>query len=91
MSDLFNNPMVQAAKASMTQEQLDEYKRRGENMYNTIDFETGENFNQNIIDSVAYIKEGIKSGLDIKELTQDEIHILQTCYGNEWKERLLTD
>ena len=36
--DLFNNPMVKAALASMTPEQIENYKKIGEKMYGNFKF-----------------------------------------------------
>lgn len=87
MGDLFNNPMVNNALKSMTPEQLDEYKKFGETLYGTVDFEDSKivnNMPAPMAESVAYIEEGIKSGLLPDDLTEDEVTLLQQAYGDEW-------
>ena len=93
MSDLFNNPMVNEAKSSMTPEQLEDYQRMGEEMYNTIEFETSKLLNpeksSNIeLESVAYVVEGLKSGLLPSELDEDEVALLVNHYGEDWMDKV---
>lgn len=85
--DLFDNPMTRAALASMTPEQIEHYKKIGEHMYGSIDFEKSEVLNNAppfLSESLAYITEGIKAGLHISELNKDERKVLEECYGEEW-------
>jgi hypothetical protein len=87
MSDIFNNPMVESAKKQMTPQQLEEYKQIGESMYNTLDFNTNEILNNPDdpkADSIAYITEGIKSGLHPSFLTDEELQIMEEYYGKTW-------
>jgi hypothetical protein len=87
MSDLFNNPAVNNALKSMTPEQLDEYKRFGESLYGSINFEDSTLVNSMpppMAESVAYVEEGIKSGLLPEDLTEDEVTLLSGAYGKEW-------
>ncbi len=85
--NLFDNPMVQNAKASMSQEQQDEYKRIGEEMYNTIEFDTNTVLN-NVEDPssepLAYIMEALKSGLAPEYLSEDEKNFMIKYYGDDW-------
>jgi hypothetical protein len=85
--DLFDNPMTRAAMASMTPEQIERYKIIGEEMYGNIDFAKSEVLNNAppfLSESLAYLTEGIKSGLHISELNADEHKVLCECYGEEW-------
>lgn len=85
--DLFDNPMTRAAMASMTPEQIEHYKKIGEEMYGSIDFEKSEVLNNLppfLSESLAYITEGIKAGLHISELDKDERKVMEECYGKEW-------
>ena len=87
MGDLFNNPLVNNALKSMTPEQLEGYKKFGESLYGTVDFEDSKivnNMPAPMAESVAYIEEGIKSGLLPDDLTEDEVTLLQQAYGDEW-------
>ena len=88
--DLFNNPMVNNAIKSMTPEQLVEYKKIGEYMYGNINFEDSKiinNISPPMAESIAYVEEGIKSGLLPGDLTEDEVSLLSTAYGEKWYER----
>lgn len=91
-NNLFDNPMVRSAREAMTPEQLDEYKRKGEAMYNTIDF-TSEDLNDGGINpmqiTVAYIIEGLKSGLHPSYLTDDERTIMLNTFGEKWEREWL--
>lgn len=90
-SNLFDNPMVNSAKASMTPEQIEEYKIKGEAMYNTVDFESnGIIGNEDpLLEFVAYIKEGLKSGLHPSCLSVDECTAMENMYGKEWEKEWL--
>jgi hypothetical protein len=80
---LFNNPMIDAAKNAMSHEQLEEYKSMGRYMYNTVDFEAVKK-EPDTVDLVSYAIDGIKSGLDPKDLSDEEIRALIDTYGNKW-------
>lgn len=85
--DLFNNPMVNNALKSMTPEQLAEYKNMGNYLFNSVDFVDSKILNHNPIpveESIAYIEQGIKSGLLPQDLTEDEVEHLETVYGKQW-------
>ena len=43
--DLFTNPMVEAARAQMSEEDRKHYEKIGEEMYGNMDFETSKNLN----------------------------------------------
>ena len=83
--DLFNNPMIDRAKKNMSKEQLDYYQHIGEEMYKNIDFTTSEvtnNLSSDLLDSVAYIEMGLKSGLQFVDVTEAEKNVLDEVYGN---------
>jgi hypothetical protein len=87
-SDLFNNPMVSSAKNAMTPEQIDDYKRIGEYMYNNVDYKNISMVSEaKEADIVLYASEALKSGLDPKELTKQEIEALERTYGDKWYEK----
>ena len=88
--DIWNNPMVNNAIKSMTPEQLKEYQQIGQYMYGTINFEDSKVINKldpPLPESVAYIEQGIKAGLMPCDLSEDEIVVLTTAYGEKWYER----
>jgi hypothetical protein len=89
--DLFNNPMVEAAKKSMTPEQLEEYKRVGEYMYNNDVYkvsEIGSKVKQpESQDLILYATEALKSGGSPHDLSGAELRALIDLYGEKWYER----
>ena len=83
----FNNPMIENAQKSMTNEQKEHYKRIGEEMYNNIDFEKGEiltNIDNSIKESGKYIYIQVRSGLHPSYLEENEKEIMTQVYGKEW-------
>ena len=88
--DLFNNPMINNALKAMTPEQVEHYKSIGEHLYGSINFEDSKILNNlppPMAESVAYVEEGIKSGLSPQDLTQDEVILLTNAYGEKWFEK----
>ena len=85
---LWNNPMMQEAKKSLSPDDVKHYKEIGESMYKDVDFETstinGENIPPFISNSLNNIINAINSGLHISMLNQDEISLLENIYGKEW-------
>ena len=91
---LWDNEMINYAKKNMSKEDLERYQKIGESMFKDIDFETSgptdEKKNHDasvLIDSVAYIVEGIKSGLHPSYLTVDEKNVMKEYYGEKWYEK----
>jgi hypothetical protein len=87
MGDLFNNSLVNNALKAMSPEQLAEYKKFGESMYGNVNFEDSKivnNMAPPMAESVAYVEEGLKSGLLPEDLSEDEVILLQKAFGEEW-------
>ena len=88
MSDsLFSNPMVDNALKALSPEQLAGYKKIGEQLYGSIDFEDSKIINNMpppMAESVAYVEEGIKSGLLPADLDENEVILLTNAFGEEW-------
>jgi len=85
--NLFNNPMVQAARAALSDEDKERYKRRGEEMYNSVDFANNKlinNFPEEMLESLAHVEEQLRSGLHPADMEKNERAILQEAYGKEW-------
>lgn len=85
--NLFNNPMISAAKKNMSKADLDLYNKIGESMYQNTDFTITDQgqITPCIINEVIYsIEEMLNNGLDPKYLTDDEKQILIETRGNEW-------
>lgn len=88
--------IVQMALKALTPEQQEEYKKIGEHMYKDLSAFTGnikndkkDTDNSAEIDdvfkeSVAYIESGLRSGLLISDLEDNEIEVLKTVYGETW-------
>ncbi len=87
-NDLFNNPMIDAARKAMTPEQIEEYKKVGEYMYNSVNYRISEIGSQvkesSEEDLILYATEGLNSGLDPYDLSQEELRALINVYGEEW-------
>jgi hypothetical protein len=89
--DLFNNPMIDIARKAMSEEQIKKFELIGKEMYENIDYETstvgGQNFPKTIVESAAYVIEGIKAGLHPTDLSVEEKFLLKEVYGEKWYER----
>ena len=85
--DLFSNPMVNNALKAMNSEQLENYKKIGEHLYGNINFEDSKILNNMLIpteEAVAYVEEGIKSGISPSDLDENEVILLTNTYGDKW-------
>lgn len=86
--ELFDNPMVNSAKKAMTQEQIEEYKRIGEYMYNNkhlAQIETGQKREPPTNSELAfYAYEFVKAGGNPKDLSDVELNALSQIKGREW-------
>lgn len=89
--DLFNNPMVDAARKAMTPEQVEDYKKIGEYMYNSVNYqiaETGSKVKAPTEENlILYASEGLKAGLDPMDLSDEELRALIQVYGEQWYEK----
>jgi hypothetical protein len=88
--DLWNNPLVNNALKALSPEQIADYKKIGEQMYGSIDFEDSKILNNMpppMAEAVAYVEQGVKSGLLPSDLTEDEVVLLSEAYGEKWYER----
>ena len=81
--NLFNDPQIMAVKNSLPPEILEDYRLKGESMYNNIDFENSS-INKVINDSLFEITELIKSGLHPSMLSESEKLILEEGIGKTW-------
>jgi uncharacterized protein YPO0396 len=91
MENKNSNPMIDSARRAMTQEQLEEYKKIGEYMYNSVDYKTAaagvqvrESKDEDLL---VYATEALKAGGDPNDLTEPEIQVLNKVYGEKWYER----
>ena len=89
-SDLFDNPMIQRARAALSPEQLAEYEAIGEEMYNTVDFEKNiilNNEQDPLTEPYAFILEMLKSGLQPSDLDDNEQQIMDQMEGKDWMKK----
>jgi hypothetical protein len=85
--DLFQNQMVANAINNMSAEDLERYKKMGEYMYSTVDFEDSKiigDMNPPFAEALLYVEQGIKSGLLPRDLSEDEVNLLTETRGEEW-------
>lgn len=84
---LFDNPMVTNALKALSPEDVEKYKKIGEQMYGSVNFQDSKILNNvpaPVEEAVAYVEEGLKSGLHPKDLDNDELYCLIEAYGEEW-------
>ena len=77
--DLFSNPMVNNALRALSKEQLANYRKIGEEIYGNVNFEDSKILNNMpapMEEAVAYVEEGIKSGILPRDLDENEIILL---------------
>ena len=86
-SELFNNPMVKSALQSMSERDRENYRKIGQSMYNSVNFQDNTILNNMAVsgeDISLYAIEGLKSGLNPNSLTPLEVSALKDKYGLEW-------
>ena len=77
--------MVKAAREQMTPEQIEDYKKKGEQMYGGIDYTRDfDPFEEKLKQSAIYIISGLKSGLRPNQLNEDELEVLTQIHGETW-------
>lgn len=79
---------TEMAKNALSSEEREKYKQMGEYMYsdNALALMNGATKPEEK-DYVTYAVEAIKSGLDPKDLSEDEIRALISFYGDTWYEK----
>lgn len=89
-TNLFNNPMVEAAMKSLTPEQREEYEKIGKYMYETTDYTqlnpTPKSVEEDMVNGVFYVRESLKSGLHPQDMDKKEIQLMYEIYGPKWYE-----
>lgn len=89
--DLFNNPMVDAARNAMSPEQQEQYRRVGEYMYSDKNWNmvNSNNYKKEATEEelLAYAVETLKAGGDPKDLSEKELQSLCKFYGEKWYEK----
>lgn len=90
MSNLFDNPTINEMKKNLSDEDKKKYEKIGESMYNSIDYNSGVTLDKNSYDMtlvIKYILEGLKSGLSVDDLLENEVAILVQAFGEDWQEK----
>lgn len=86
--DLFAqaNPFVEQALQRMTPEQIQYYKNWGKHMYkdNFTDTKMIEALPCELEMQAVQVEEYVRSGLDIKHLSKNDIAVLKRVRGTEW-------
>lgn len=86
---LFNNPMVLAAKKNMSKEEREYFEKLGEALHGSVDFENNSVANSlppAMANGLAYVEQGIKSGLLPVDLEKNEVQLLHEVRGEKWWE-----
>lgn len=81
---LWNNPMVRDIKKRMSKEDLEQYKKIGEQFYKDMDFQQNNNIENILKESAAYVSSLLNSGLFPSHLNKDEKRVMKEVYGKEW-------
>lgn len=85
-----SHTFMKSAVESLSPEDREKYKKIGEYMYNTIDYEQQkilDDLPTPVSESIAYIEIGIKSGLLPCDLEDEEVEMMIQTYGNTWYKR----
>ena len=80
---LFDNPMVQQVRESMSAEDREKYDKIGKELYDSINFETGVP-DETINDVLEQLKAMIESGMHPSYLSYEEKNFLEHYMGKEW-------
>lgn len=95
--DIFNNPQIKQAKASLPPEMVEQYEQIGKNIWNqmersesiltangeNVDF-TGQGLPPPVEEAAAHISEALKSGMHASLLDEDEKNVMKECFGDQW-------
>jgi len=80
---LFDNPMFQQMKQSLSKEDQEKYDKIGKELYETVNLETNE-IEQESIDVIAQLGIMLRSGLHPSYLTYEEKQFLENYLGKTW-------
>ena len=83
---LFTDKKFKDLFDSLSPEEKAKYKQEGEYMY-AKDYASAGSDRDRILESAAYIVEGLKSGLRPSQLSDDEKEIMVNIYGRLWYEK----
>ena len=80
--NLWDNPQIQATINQMDPQTRFHYKKLGEALYNTIDYE--DPFKTQILEAAAQINLLLRDGMKINLLTENEKKIYENIYGKDY-------
>ena len=86
-NDLFDNPMVNAAQAALSEEDKERFRILGESMFGGVNFEDGQVLNNMpppMAEAVAYVELQLQAGLHPSSLDDNEKALLADAYGENW-------
>lgn len=82
---LFDNPQIRQFRDSLSPEEKEKYDKIGKDLYDTINFETGET--EDVVNDVlAQLRIMLNSGLHPSYLTYEEKTFLEKNLGKKWYE-----
>ena len=84
---LFNDAHLRSLHDELPEQERTEYKKQGEYMYEK-DYENIDvDLHSRLIESAAYINEGMKSGLRPSQLDDSEREVMRSIFGKCWYEK----
>jgi hypothetical protein len=84
--NLFDDQKLKLMFENMPEAEKRKYKESGEHMY-SYDYVNKGNPDDTIHEAVAYIVQGLKSGLRPSQLDESEKTHLRSVYGSKWYEK----
>ena len=85
--DLFNNPMVEAAMAALSDEDKEKYRKMGEQIH-SIDYTTGQSEEPAaMVEGAAYLVANLRSGLHPSMMSDTEQKLMTEMHGEKWYSR----
>jgi hypothetical protein len=85
LMDLFNNPMIDRARAALSDEDKKRYQAIGHAMFKDIDF-TSENYDLSATmkNAAEYVISALESGQHPSTLEEEELDVMAEIEGPEW-------
>jgi hypothetical protein len=84
---LFTDPRLKALHDELPEQERKEYRQQGEYMYSKDYENTNIDLQSRLIESAAYINEGMKSGLRPSQLDESEREVMRSIFGKCWYEK----
>lgn len=87
---MFDSPMFQNMIKNLSDEDKEKYKKIGEYMYNSVDYEKNEILNKvktPTEEILGYIELALQSGISLEDLEPEERQYMKDQFGNSWYEK----